>query len=305
MVSLEERIRPQTTVASWRRDVLGAGLIIALAVVLLSGRIPGQQQHSNEVIFSFYLLPALGMCLALRCGAVDLSVWSVSALGGAATAWSIRSGVPVAAAILIGLFAGAVVGAVHGLLARRFHFPTALMTLITASIIVLCFRAAGGADERTISVPAEQLTAWRGWLFIPRLGIALRKPPLFVAMAYSVTLLSLIVVEWSVIHNRLRAGSGVAMFASLYASGALAGLGGALWLVDRGSTPVAAQLFGDLRIPAVAVLAGSALFAGHRRTLLAVLCLPVTMLVATIWRQEVFHLPFRGYSFQMILLIGM
>ena len=304
MVSFEERIRPPFTTKPWRRELLGAGLIIALTLTLLSPWRMGEQEHSADVIFSFYLLPGLGMCLALRCGAVDLSVWGVSAMGGALGAWGIRLGASPATVLLLGLIAGALLGAIHAGVIARFRIPSFLVTLVTASLIFLCFQRLGQTQEaRTISVPVEMLSTWREWIMLE--PVILRKGTLLVGGTYLMTMVVLIGLNWITLRNRGWVTSRVSLSASLCASGALAGLGGALWLLDRGSTPIPSHLFGDLRVPAAAVLAGSALFSGRGRTALAVLCLPAAMLIATIWRQEVVHLPLRGYSLQMLLLIGM
>ena len=159
MVSFEERIRPPFTPKPWRRELLGAGLIIALTLTLVSPWRMGRDEHSAEVIFSFYLLPGLGMSLALRCGAVDLSVWGVSAMGGALGAWGIRSGAPPAAVLLLALIAGALLGATHGAVIARFRIPSFLVTLATGALIFLCFQRLGQTeDARTISVPVEMLS---------------------------------------------------------------------------------------------------------------------------------------------------
>jgi len=96
--------------------------------------------------------------------------------------------------------------------------------------------------------------------------------------------------------------------AALVISGALAAVGGAVWLVEHSSTPVPTRLIGDLRVPAAAVLAGAVVLVGPNRSLLCWLFLPVSMLLVTLWRQEILSWQWfyaRGYAFQLVELMAM
>jgi hypothetical protein len=73
--------------------------------------------------------------------------------------------------------------------------------------------------------------------------------------------------------------------AALCVSGAISALAGACWLLDDGTATVMHKPIGDLRVLAGVMLAGALLFTGSGRTLLAGLCLPPAMLLATAWRQ--------------------
>jgi hypothetical protein len=100
---------------------------------------------------------------------------------------------------------------------------------------------------------------------------------------------------------------GASVFAALAASGLLAGLGGALWLIDNSRAPMPTRLIDDLRIPAAAILAGG-LFLGRKgRELLAGMSLPAAVLLATIWQQKAWVMtsPGLGIAPQLLVLTGL
>ena len=269
---------------------------------------------------SFYLLPAMGFWLALRRGAVDLSVWAVAGLGGLLAAMLINAGLPVAGAFALAVLAGLAVGTVNGLVAAWTRFSSPAFTLIVAAVIV----AGAGllVPQRFVRVPDETFgspldpdvaDAWAdsgkdagGSANRPLSSEELRMA--LVAVAYSAVMV--VLLSWGIASSRRRRPSPdpVGVFAAMAASGALAAAAGAFWLVDHGSAPVPTRLIGDLRIPAAAILAGGILWVGNGRTLLSGLFLPVSVLLVTSWRQEVTALAWlrsSGYALQLILLIGM
>ena len=306
----------------WRRDAVCVGVIALLAATLIptmgigwsdlwpSGIDDDRGAHLRGVfhdivgqLASFYLLPALGFCLALRRRAIDLSVWAAAGLGGVVAAVIINSGRGAAMAMAGAVGAGVMVGAVNAAaVAATRRVPTWLITLATAAIAV--WVAGAMADGRTVDLERESFVYWP----ITRM--------LLVAGVYSLTMMALILWQWSARgpqrprHLR-RPGGNVRRSAAalaLVVSGALAAAGGAIWLVEHGSAPVPTRLIGDLRIPAAAVLAGAVMLSGPGRTLLAGLLLPASLLLVTLWRQEVPLWPWlegRGYSFQLVELTAM
>ena len=81
MTSFEALIRPSKTTRPWLREATGAGLLIAVSAILFSAWGTDSDRHFSDVVsqmYGFRMLPALGFALALRCGAVDLSIWSDS-----------------------------------------------------------------------------------------------------------------------------------------------------------------------------------------------------------------------------------
>jgi len=86
---------------------------------------------------------ALGMVMVISMGDIDLSVGSIYNLVVIATAWSLRRGLGVWQAALVGLIIGALCGFVNGGLSVILRLPTIIVTLGTMSIyrglgLVLC-----------------------------------------------------------------------------------------------------------------------------------------------------------------------
>ena len=318
------------------RHWLGLAIIVALTVILLPawglnsglfpddaveryGRVTGVFDRLLGQLVSFYLLPAMGFWLALRRGAVDLSVWAVSGLGGVAAAVLINAGVPMGAAFGAAILVGLAVGALNGYVAAFTRLSSPAFTLLVAAVIVGAlglltadrsvsvddaqfgwWQEPGADDGEIVADPADRSREEK--LTAPKVRM------LLIACVYSFGMV--VLLGWGIFSRRRhwadhdRAGR----FAALAASGALAAAGGAFWLIDQGSAPVPTRLIGDLRIPAAALLAGGALWVGPGRALLSGLFLPVALLLAAAWRQEVTGLAwFRssGYAVQTALLGGM
>jgi len=77
----------------------------------------------------FTLITTLGMTLVLISGGIDLSVGSVYALGGTISALCLVAGLPIPVAILLGLLAGILVGAVNGWIIVKLNIPPLIVTL--------------------------------------------------------------------------------------------------------------------------------------------------------------------------------
>ncbi len=318
------------------RHWLGLVIIVALTVTLLpawglnsglfpadtverSGRLAGVFDRLLGQLVSFYLLPAMGFWLALRRRAVDLSVWAVSGLGGVVAAGLINAGLSTPVAFGVAMLAGLGVGALNGYVAAFTRFSSPAFTVLVAAIIVGALGLL--VADRSVNVDDAEF-GW--WQQAAAVSSAIPVSPaeqakeedltaykirmLLVACVYSLGMI--VLLGWGIFSRRRhwaehdRAG----LFAALAASGALAAAGGAFWLVDQGSAPVPTRMIGDLRVPAAALLAGGALWVGRGRTLLSGLFLPVALLLATAWRQEVTGLTwFRstGYAVQTALLTGL
>lgn len=110
------------------------------------------------------LIVAIGMTFVLILGGIDLSVGSVACLSGTMAAGLMTmNGLPVAAAILIALAVGAVIGFVNGIVIAKIKIPAFIVTLAlmsTARGLALVYT--GG---RAISgVPAEAAQLGRGYI---------------------------------------------------------------------------------------------------------------------------------------------
>lgn len=76
----------------------------------------------------------IGITCLLITKQFDLSVASVMACSGAATAWMMVNGYSITAAVMAGLFVGCLVGALNGFLVTRLHIASFIATLGTMYI---------------------------------------------------------------------------------------------------------------------------------------------------------------------------
>lgn len=84
---------------------------------------------------TYDLLLALGMTMVLILGGIDLSVGSVLAFVGVITTLALQGMVPTPVAILIGLLAAALIGALNGLTIVKLRIPPFVMTLGMMSLL--------------------------------------------------------------------------------------------------------------------------------------------------------------------------
>lgn len=85
--------------------------------------------------FSFVGIMAIGMCLVIIAGGIDLSVGSVFAFAGVISALAMTDwGMPVPVAFLIGAVAGIVFGLLNGILITKLKLPPFIATLGTLSV---------------------------------------------------------------------------------------------------------------------------------------------------------------------------
>lgn len=343
MPSLEDKLMPPPVRAPWRRDLPWVAMLTGLSAVLIGGDVVKLCQavgagdadtvfhiedHLIGHMTSPYLLSALGFMLALRCGAVDLSVWVNAGLGGAAAAAFINARAAGAGAVLstgegavglaLGAAAGLAVGAVNGVLVALARLPSVVVTLVTALGAMWILQAA--VPNRQVEVP---IGSFEGWHIVhaapanapgsspgePHVEVAKAMPlamtrRLLVVGAFAAVVMGLFVVE-SADRIGCPIGRKWKLLGTLCASGLLAAAGGAFWLLEHGCAPVPTRPVDDLRVPAAAILAGGALLSGRTRTLFAAAALPVSLLLATVWRQEVWSLHAHGYALQLVLLVGM
>ena len=162
MFRLEDKLAPRSDAAApWARDLAGVGLLILMALVLVPALRTDSERYLVDVagqLGSIYLLVSLGFLLALRCGAIDLSVWAASFLGGLVAARLINGGAPTAWALAAGTGAGMLLGAINGLLVAYGRLPSVLVTLVTAGVTISVLSAA--FPGRLVSVPDGAFARW-------------------------------------------------------------------------------------------------------------------------------------------------
>ncbi len=284
------------------RDALSVALLLILASVL----IPAWSMAKGSLMLmaaphmaSSLLLLALGFLLALRCGALDLSVWAVGGLGGVVAAVLINAGVGVLPAFAVAGAAGLAVGLVNGALVSLVGLPSLLVTAGTGMGVI--WLLGWLVPGRQVTVPEQAFDA-----YLQHTSGVLAVRVMMVTVVFLATVAVLAVVDWTVWAGR-EFPRRLSLLAALAASGLLAALGGAAFLIDNSLAPVPTRLIDDLRVPAAALLAGGLFLSRRGRELLAGLSLPSALLICTIWRQKAWNLPAPGlgWDLQMLVLMGM
>ncbi|MGY2053250.1 multiple monosaccharide ABC transporter permease [Methylobacterium sp. JK268] len=137
-----EALPTEKTTETGRRTGLKAGLrdygmllslvaIMAFFQVATGGTLLRPLNLTNLVLQnSFIVIMALGMLLVILTGHIDLSVGSVAgAIGAVAAVLMVRLGVNPAAAVLLCLLAGALIGAAQGFFVAYLKIPSFIVTL--------------------------------------------------------------------------------------------------------------------------------------------------------------------------------
>ncbi len=304
-----------------------AALFLALLPVwwmdrtLLASLAGGDTSHLGDVIehlstrlLSHWLLPTLGFMLALRCGAIDLSVWAIAGLAGVVSAVMLQNGWQPSVAIVAGIAAGAACGIITGTLVAGLRIPCPIVSATVAFGLIglLGWLVPGrgialgdGATDGLLS-GFQAVADWVGLPEFTMQSIA----AFLMFMIYAATMATAVVFNGETSEPRIEPQSFERwrLFASLTASGALSAAGGVLWLIEHGQAPVPGRPLDDLVIPAAALLAGGLYLAGPGRTLLACVLLPGSLAIVIGWRQEVLGLRsdlLLGYSLQVAVLIAM
>jgi len=128
--------RPRTDSIRRALGVLGpfAGLVLVIAIFSLMPEVQGRflrvanftSVATQSVIVA---LGALGMTLVIISGGIDLSAASNIALSSVITAYAINAGAPPAAAVLLGVLTGGIVGLANGALITRLRLIPFIVTL--------------------------------------------------------------------------------------------------------------------------------------------------------------------------------
>jgi len=84
--------------------------------------------------FSFISIMAIGQCMVIITGGIDLSVGSVFAFSSVISAMSLAAGAPLAASLLVGAACGMAFGLVNGILITRVKLPPFISTLGIMSV---------------------------------------------------------------------------------------------------------------------------------------------------------------------------
>jgi len=345
LICLEDKLCPSRTGGSSLRDAVCVVLLVALAGVLLDAWDPeglalllglagnggdaeaaqlARQRYLLDlaaVVGSVYLLPALGQLLALRCGAVDLSVWVSFGLGAAVPAALIAAGVGVGLSVAAGIAVGLAIGLLNGLLVVKARLPSVVMTIVLA--VGAMFAAQAVLGRREIRTPAGAFAGWH----LTQEAVEDTEPDAdgtSLLAEHETVWLPLVVTRILWVLGIFTGALGVLVLASalrplgvgrltwggqrwaaLCASGALAAAGGVGWLIEHGAGPVPTRPVGDLRVAAAVILAGGLYLVGPGRSTLSGFLLVGGMVAATCWRQQAGAWHALGYDWLVAMLGGM
>jgi D-xylose transport system permease protein len=158
-------------VAAWVKRIRGGEsgalpILIGLVAVVLIFQVQQSKFLSSGNIVNllvqaaFFVLLGLGETFALILSEIDLSVGFVAGVGATITVALISPsyGWPWWAAVIVGLLACSVIGAVQGLLITRLHLPSFVVTLASllglGGVLIFLFDSFKGAVGGVISVPS-------------------------------------------------------------------------------------------------------------------------------------------------------
>lgn len=340
MFCLEDMLQPR---GSTEKAETTSGCDIAVALVLLAltavlfplwagGELRGllPREFVSMVLgelFSVNLLAAMAFAIALRVGAIDLSVWAVSCGSGIVAARLLVAGAGPELAVLAAACVGLGAGIVNGALVAWLRLPSIIITAIVALGVI--FAGQLFVEGREVLLPAEAFSQWQLVQTVqvdPRDGEskigADTLPPLQpeqahqkIAVPLSVTqkllvagvfvaVMFIVLAGGAVADTGVRIGRRGSIFGALCMSGVLAGIAGALWLVDSGRAPAPTRVVDDFRVVAAALIAGAVVLSGRGRTFRVCMMLPPAVLLATLWRQNVWPARIGGYWLQLPALIA-
>lgn len=121
------------------RKNIGMILVLFIMCIVLSFLSPAFLSTNNflslfrQISNNIYI--ALGMALVIILGGINLSVGSIVAMSGIITVASVaNAGLPVAAAIALGLLSGVICGIISGLLIAVFDAPAFIITLAMMNV---------------------------------------------------------------------------------------------------------------------------------------------------------------------------
>lgn len=170
-------MRPLLSEARRLLSIAGPIVGLALALVLFAILVPDRflSLYNLKTVATQTVivgLGAIGMTFVMASGGIDLSIGSVVALASVVVALLLKSGASPLVALLGGVAAGALVGAINGLAITRLRIVPFIVTLGTMGIARGV--AKWLASEQTVSAPAGWLadlmtkTPEPAWLFVSR-----------------------------------------------------------------------------------------------------------------------------------------
>ena len=149
------------------------GIVIALIILCTVFAIANSRFLSLANFMNIFqqvavvAIAAFGMTWVILLGEIDLSVGSIIAVAGMVGAQSLALGTGFPAALLITVAAGAILGAVNGLLTARLLLPSFIVTVATMSIYRGLVSLPTGGAPLMISDPNWQAIGASHFLGVP------------------------------------------------------------------------------------------------------------------------------------------
>lgn len=109
--------------------ILATALYMTVVACVNPVFISANNQFNILKNMGYTLITVTGMSLVLITGGLDLSVGSTLALGGIITGMACKAGVPVAAAIALGVLTGMLIGGINGFIIVKAKIPPLIVTL--------------------------------------------------------------------------------------------------------------------------------------------------------------------------------
>ena len=300
---LDDILTPSTDRPILWLDAAAVAPLGILLLILLPGWVQSGETYLTDVsgqMSSPLMLIALGMALAFRTGAIDLSGWMVAAAGGLVAAGLIGQGLSAVAAFAVAAIAGTLIGTLNGLLVVAARLPSLIVTAATA---VTALGAMSLLQLDQLTLPDSTFSRWLILLSAGGDEVMPESLPLGVTRMAVVLGAFTIVMAVLVSSKHLLLSLPQRRWVALAASGGLAGLAGACSLLDHGRAVVPSLPVDDFRPLAAALLTGALVLVGPGRTPVVCLFVPIALLAATIWRQAI-PLGAAGVEWQTLLLIG-
>ena len=149
------------------------GIVIALIILCTVFTIANSRFLSLANFMNIFqqvavvAIAAFGMTWVILLGQIDLAVGSIIAVAGMVGAQSLALGTGFSAALLITVAAGAILGAVNGLLTARLLLPSFIVTVATMSIYRGLVSLPTGGAPLMISDPNWQAIGASHFLGVP------------------------------------------------------------------------------------------------------------------------------------------
>jgi rhamnose transport system permease protein len=251
----------------------GISIFILLLVVVVSLRSPYFLTADNftDILMDIAILSivAIGEAMVILTRGIDLSAASTIALSGMIVGMTISShqGIPPAAALLMGIGVGAVLGSLNGLMVTKGRIPPIIATLGTLSIYRgLVFLISGGAWVDAHELPRSFVYLSKNFV----LGI-----PILVLISVIVAIISYYFLnhartgrEIYAVGSNPEAAQVVGihvnriLFLVYLLSGILSGMAGVLWVSRYASAQSDTAVGFELQAVAAAVVGGVNIFGG-------------------------------------------